>query len=324
MKKESILCAAAAAVFALGAAAPLGVCAEETEEEAIEFTYDADKLTDSKEPALSFDSSGYESYIHMTRDAEKGGISFEQDKDTSYQGVSLKILADTKGVSGYFNGSGFVKDENNNSLYPDAPDVEDVINLNFVGIELRSEDFGLSTFDGCLFNFAYRLTAEDEGALLGDTVWVYSANSDNVRKCNPLELTVNTVVDDNVNQYNGNALVSVPEASNSTKLIFDIPVQKEFKGEVLYLDNITISLPDSAEGKYVANVDGYNKNAKISERVDEIKISKDKNDTTIADKKIEKEKDHTKKRIVILVIVIVAAAAAGGVVAFIMLKKRFY
>ena len=103
-----------------------------------------------------------------------------------------------------------------------------------------------------------------------------------------------------------------------------MPAQKAINGEVLYIDNIYISLPDSAGGGYIANVDDYNANAKVSEIVDEIKIEKQKNDTTIADKKIEKQKDTTKKRIMVFVISIVALAAAGGVFAFIKLKKRFY
>ena len=329
MKMKRLLSAAAAMLFALSAAAHVGVLADEaeTEEEIIEFTYDADKLTDKKQPALSFDGSDYKSYIHLTRDADKGGIAFAQDKDTAYQGVSLKVTADTKGVDGYFTASGFVTDENNNKLYPDAPTEDDVINLNFVGIELRAADFGLSTFDGCLFNFAYRLSAEDEAALLGSTVWVYGANDDYVRKSDPLQLKVNSTIDDNVNQYRNNALVSVPEASNATKLIFDIPAKNALSGAALYLDNVLIELPDSAgvgDVKYVANVDGYNENAKVSEIVDEIKISKEKTDTAIADKEIVKEKDNTKKRIIILVSVIGGVVAVAVVAAVVLKKNKFY
>lgn len=324
MKRERILSAALALVFALAAFAPVSVSADDkkTEEEIIKFTYDKDKVTDTKQPALSFDSTDYKEYIHLTRDAEKGGIAFDQDRDTAYQGVSLKVTADSKGVSGYFNGSGFVNDEDGKPLYPDTPEVEDVINLNFVGIELRAADFGLSTFDGCLFNFAYRLSPEDEDALLGKTVWLFGANDDNVRKSDPLQLTFNNTIDDNVSQYRGNGLISIPEASNATKLIFDIPVQKKMSAAALYLDNIVIQLPGDAG--FVANVDGYNENAKVSEVVEEIKITKGKNDTTIADKELVKEKDNTKKRIVILVVVIVTLVIAGAVTAVVFLRKRFY
>lgn len=325
MRKKRLLSAVAAMVFALGAAAPLGASADKEEKEkVIKFKYDKDMVTETKEPALSFDGGEFKDYIHLTRDAGKGGISFQQDKDTAYQGVSLKVLADTSGISGYFNGSSYVKDENNNSLYPDAPKEDDVDNLNFVGIELHSEDFGMTTFDGCLFNFAYRLAAEDKEALLGGTVWVFGADDDNVRRSDSLQLTTNTTLDDNVTQYRNNALISIPEKANVTKLIFDIPAQNALKGEAVYLDNIFILLPDSAGDVYVANVDSYNPNAKVSEIVDEIKISKEKNDTAIADKKIEKQKDNTKKRIVILVTTIVILVAVGGTFFVIYLRKRFY
>lgn len=324
MARKRILSAAAALVFALGAVAPIGASADKKKKEAVKFEFDKDMVTETKEPALSFDGSAYKDYIHLTRDAKKGGISFEQDKDTSYQGVSLKVKSETDGIDGWFCGSEYVRDKEGNFLYHDTPEVEDVDSFSYVGIELHCEDFGLSTFDGCLFNFAYRLTSADQGTLLGDTVWVYGADDDNIRRSDVLQLTANDTFDDNINQYRSNALASIAENAGASKLIIDMPAQKAINGEVLYIDNIYIALPDSAGGGYIANVDDYNANAKVSEIVDEIKIEKQKNDTTIADKKIKKQKDTTKKRITVFVISIVALAAAGGVFAFIKLKKRFY
>ena len=328
MKVSRILSAAAALLMAVAALAPSAVFAEEEEEkEIIEFKYDKDMLSELKEPAISFDTSDYKDYIHLSRDAAKAKIGISEDKDTPYQGVSLRVSADTQGIDGYFSCSGFVSDADNNPVYPDAPEETEVDKMNLVGLELHSEDFGLSTFDGCLFNFAYRLSEEDAGALMADTVWVFPADSDDVRTGEPLKLTVNTTIDDNVNQYRNNALVSIPEESNSTKLIIDIPTLGAVTGDVLFLDNILIELPDYADvgdAKYIMNLDGYNKNAQVSEIVDEIKISKGKNDTTIADKKIEKVKDNTKKRIIILVVVVGVLVLGVGGVAFVKLKKRFY
>lgn len=320
---KRLVSAAAAMIFALGAAAPLGASADK-EKKTVKFKYDKDMVTETREPALSFDGGEYKDYIHLTRDASKGGITFEQDKDSAYQGVSLKIKCDTKGLDGYFCGSEYVTDKEGNYIYTDTPEVEETDKFSYVGIELHCEDFGLSTFDGCLFNFAYRMTAEDKGTLLGDTVWVYGADDDNIRRSDVLQLTANDTFDDNINQYRSNALASIAENAGSTKLIIDMPAQSALKGDVLFIDNIFISLPDSADGAYIANLDNYNPNAKVSEIVDEIKISKQKNDTAIADKKIEKKEDTTKKRIVILVITIVSLTAAGGLFAFIKLKKRFY
>lgn len=327
MNHKKILSALSAFVLAVGMCAGLTVSADEKDEEKeiIPFTFEEDKVTGDAEPALSFDGTEYKNFIHSTRDYEKGGISFTQDKDTAYQGVSLKVSADTKGASGYFSCSGMVTDEDNNVLYPDAPATEDSLNLNVIGIELHAEDFGLSTFDECFFTFAYRLTAEDEKALQGSTVWVFSADADNVRTCNPLKLTVNTTLDDNVSRYRANAMLSVPKESNSTKLIFDIPTEGEIHGDVLFLDNITIHLPDSAgEELYVKNVDSFIPTAKIEEAQDEIKISKKNDNASIVDKEVKKQKDNSKTLVIVLVIVVVIGAGVGGFFAYKKLHNRFY
>ena len=322
---KRLLSLTAAAVFALSSFSVLAFADdEEEEEEAIEFTYDESYLTDTKEPALSFDGSAFSDYIHLTRDAGVGGISFEQDKDTYYQGNSLVVYASTSGCDGYFSCSGMVRDDNNNLLYPDAPDAEETDDITIIGIELHAEDFGLSCFDGCLINFAYRLTEEDT-ALLDSSVWVFSANEDNVRQVNsPTQLEINTLADNNISQYQTNGLLSVPADSSSTKIIFEIPTQGSIDAAVLYLDNITISLPDTVEDYgYVANVDSYNASAEPREGSDELKISKTTSlgDTT---SEVEKSSDGISPAIIIVIIVIVLIVAAAVFFIIRKTKNRFY
>jgi hypothetical protein len=281
-------------------------------------------LTDQSEPALSFDSESYSNYIHLTRDADKAGLKMSQDKDTYYQGVSLKISANTSGVEGYFPCSGSILDDDNNQVYPDAPESDDTDNMSIIGVELHAEDFGLSCFDGCFINFAYRFAEDDETALADSSIWVYAADDNSARQGNATKLTVNTTLDDNVTQYRDNATVSVPvgsdTTSSSTKIIFEIPTSGAINGEVLYLDNIKIQLPDNT---YVANVDDYNPNAAKRETVDTLKITK-KGNTEGLDGKVEKSSDKTSP---LVVVIIVVAVLVVGVAVFFVVKKlrnRFY
>jgi hypothetical protein len=290
----------------------------------ITFNSDSASLTNNSEPALSFDSESYADYIHLTRDAEKAGLKMSQDKDTYYQGVSLKVSASTSGVDGYFPCSGAILDDDNNQVYPDAPESDDTDNMSIIGVELHAEDFGLTCFDGCFINFAYRLTEDDETALEDSSIWVYSADDNSARQGNATKLTVNTTLDDNVTQYRDNATVSVPVGSDttgsSTKIIFEIPVSGAVDGEVLYLDNIKIQLPGS---EYIANVDGYNANAAKRETVDTLKITK-KGNTDGLDGKVEKS--STKTSPVVVVVIVVAVLVVGAAIFFIIKKfrHRFY
>ncbi len=326
MKFERLLSAAAAVVVALSSFSLAVYADDEEEEEAIKFEADSTYLTEDKEPALSFDNDSFEDYIHLTKDAGLGGISIKQDKDTYYQGNSLRVNASSDGVDGYFSCSGMVRDSDNNLVYPDAPEADDIDNINVIGIELHAEDFGLSCFDGCLINFAYRLSQNDEGTLLDDAVWVMSADEDSVRTIDsPLKLQVNTTLDDNVTQYRSNGLLSVPESSSSTKIIFEIPTQNAVNGDVLYLDNIVIQLPESAGDStlYVANVDGYNANAEARAEIDEIKISKT---TSIGDaaEEVEKESDSTSPLVFVVVGVVIVIVVAVVVFLIMRARKRFY
>ncbi len=322
---KKLLCAAAASMMMLSVTAAAVSADDEEESKAVPLEVsDQALLTSVKEPALSFDSDKFDSYLHLTRDADKAGISFAQDKDTYYQGNSLKVKADTSGVEGYFPNSGIVKDADNNQLYPDAPEADETDKMSIIGIELHCEDFGLTTFDGCTFQYTYRLTEKDSSALLDGSAWVYAADADDVRVSSmPQQLKVSTTIDDNVSQYQS-ALLSVAPEIGSSKVIFELPTVGAVKEDVIYLDNITIILPESfGDEKFVKNVDGYNANAEAKATVDEIKISK-KLDVEDATKSVEKTSNKTSPVVFVIIGVAVVAVAVAGVIIFKKLRNRFY
>lgn len=315
--------AAAAAVLTFSAGTVFADDAKD-EKPVIKFEADGTMLSSDNVPAISFDTEKYEDYIHLTRDADKAGIKLAQDKDTYYQGASMKVSASTDGVDGYFNCSGMARDDDNNLLFPDAPETEDTSSVSIIGFELEAKDFGLTCFDGCMVTFAYRLTDADEKALMGQSAWVYPADEDNVRVSDmATQLKVNTTTQNNISQYQ-KAFVTVGEERSATKIIFDIPTSGAVKGTVFYIDNITIQLPDSiGDKKYIKNLDGYNENAEPREIIEELQVAKKGN--TISTES-EAEKSSSKTSPLIFVIIGVAVVVVAGAVFFIIkkLRNRFY
>jgi hypothetical protein len=235
----------------------------------------------------------------------------------------MRVSASTDGVDGYMSCSGMVRDSDNNLVYPDAPDAEETDKISIIGIELDAADYGLSCFDGCMVTFAYRLTEEDADALLDGTVWVFPATEDNERVGEPIKLTVNTTLDDNVSQYR-KSYVSVGEEVSATKIIFEIPTVGALKGDALFLDNLTVQLPDSVgDNKYVENLDGYNANAQVRDTIEELKIT-EQGRTLDSSDNVEKSSDKVNP---LSIVIICVAVVAVGVAAFITIKKmrnRFY
>lgn len=325
LKKALSLTAAAAAALSL---ATFTVHADEEEEkrEIIKFEADGKMVVHEMVPALSFDSEKYEDYIHLTKDADKAGIKFSQDKDTYYQGISLGISVDTEGVKDYMPYTGTLNDSEGNQIYPDAPDRKEIDKLSLVGVELHCEDFGMTSFDGCFITFMYRMTAEDMDVLGGKNVWVYAAGSDDKALSNmPVCLTANDTLDDNISQYR-KGMIQIPEATeeegSATKVVFDIPVISPFKGDVLYLDNITIQVP-VGDSDYIMNLDNYNANAEPREIIDTLKTVK-KGNTEGLEEKVEKTSEKTSP---VIIVVIVVAVIVVGIAVFFVIKKlrnRFY
>ena len=170
---KRVFSAAAALVMAVGITVTAFADDEKKKDDKKEykFEYDESRLTDKNEPALSFDGSGFEDYIHLTRDADKAGIAFKKINTGCYQGNSLKITAKTEtGVEGYFPMSVLDNSDEN------APDIKDTGKYSVVGIEFHAKDFGLSYFDGCFINFTFKMTEEDENALLNNSIYVYGAD----------------------------------------------------------------------------------------------------------------------------------------------------
>ncbi|MGN0634214.1 MAG: hypothetical protein ACI4JW_10160 [Oscillospiraceae bacterium] len=322
---KRIVSASAAVIMALSMAAVTVSAEEEKEPQLFEITADAEKLSPDGYPALSFDSENFKDYIHLSRDSEKAGLKISHDRDTYYQGASARISADSKGVEGYTPISGMVRDADNNLLYPDAPEDEETDKMSIMGVELNSEDFSLSSFNGCTFYFAYRLTDEDSDALLGSSVWVYPTDDNYVRLDNPLQLKVNTALDDNVTQYR-KAVITVPAMTTeaATKFIFEIPCVNKMKGNVLYLDNIIIELPDDfGNNRFVKNIDNYNAKAEPREIIEELQI-KDNKQVEKTDTTVDKQSDKINPVSIIVVVVVVIGIAVAAVIIIKKMKNRFY
>lgn len=316
-----------ACTLALGMSIAAFADEAETEEKEIKVAkgYDEEKLTDIEEPALSFDAKGFEEYIHLTRDAKKAGIEFSQEKDVAYQGKSLCISA-SAAVEGYFPLSGAVKDSDNSAVYPDAPEQEEVDKYSIVGISLKAEDFGLPNFDGCFISFAYRFTDNAKAALMNSSVYVYGADDKGMRLSERFTtLTFDDVLNDNVNKFNPMGTYSLPAELGASQVIFDIPVMKSVKGAVLYLDNISIQLPDSAgDLPYVKNIDGYNVNAQKRDGSDEIKVKKQKTDLGTTTESVETDnRTITPGGIAVIVIVSIIFVGAMGFLIVRRLRRFF-
>ncbi|SDA21653.1 hypothetical protein SAMN02910447_02064 [Ruminococcus sp. YE71] len=328
LKRLTSLLAACALAIGMGtsAFADKDEKKEEKKEPVVAEGYEADKLTAEREPALSFDSDSYKSYLHMTRDGDKAGLKFKNETDVFYQGRSLCISA-SKSVSGFLAMSGVSVGTSNTPLMENAPEREDSDSYSIVGLALYAEDFGLPSFDGCFFSFAYRMTESDSYTLLGKSVFVYGADDNDVRVTDKFAtLTCDSVLEDNVNKYNTMGTYSLPLEAGATRVIFDIPVTGKTDGAVLYLDNITIQLPDSAgDLSYVKNVDGYNVKAEKHDGADEIQVKENnKKDLNSLISKIKTDK-RTITPVIIVVIVVAALVVLSGILIGIRyLKKRFY
>lgn len=313
-------CAVAVSLSALTVSA----FADAEERPTIDFTYDKTLITNEKgTPAVSFDSESWEKYVHLTPDASLIGLKIAQDKNTYYQGFSLKATAADKSDSLYFNMQ-YVNDADKNPLYPDAQ--AEGADLKCPGVELRCEDFGLSCFDGCIVNFMYRLGADVENKLVENSVYcfgtddTYKVSLSNVTQ----KLTYNVLADNNVQQYKSQVL-QINSKSACTRIVFETPVLEKLDSEVFCIDNIVITLPEKdGDGNklYIKSLDGFNASAKPQEKINEIQIKEKDSSVDIADTPDKQEGGHG-FIIVIIIVVVVLAAGAGGFL-FFKKKKRFY
>lgn len=320
---KRLLCVSAAIVTACTSMAVSVFGDAEEEKEIIPFKADESMLTDEDVPAVSFDTSDWEKYVHVTADGESMGVKIKQDVDTYFQGASLKVSCDSDGIKDkFYNCANGARDAEGNLLFPKAS--EEGAEFVNPGIELRAEDFGLSCFDGCLITFTYRMGIDTENKLMENSVYVYAADSDYERVTDiSTKLTYNVIDNDNVSQYR-KLMLSVGQEVSATRIIFETPILKKLDSDIVYLDNIGImtSLKDGDKNLYVKNLDGYNKNAKPQEIINEIQIKVKGKDVSVPD--TPKEDKGGFSPIIIVIVILGAGLIALVVTVIIKQKNKFY
>ncbi len=320
MKLKRIVCFAAAAVMSLSAVLP--VSAEEEEERVISpYWEDEAMLTDdTSAPTLSFDLTDWSRTIHMTTDASIIDLQTKTVSDYAYQGKSLKLSGRAdKDIEDLCQFSWLIRDDNNELVYPESEN-EDYDFLT-MGIELHANEFGMNYFDGSMVTFNYRLNPDIEGLLMGDSCFVYACDAD-YKKLDSTELRLqyNDTDANNTTQY-AKGVMSIAQEIGAEKLVVVVPLIKKTKEiDILYIDNFTVT---TQTGKQVANLDGYNANAKPQEIVQGLKVKKKDNTVSLDENKEEK----TSAKVVIMYIgfgILGVAVIVGIIIIIKRAKNRFY
>lgn len=320
MNIKRITCLAAALVMSIGLTLP--VYADSDDSRVIEeYWEDESKLTDdTSAPTLSFDLSNWKSSIHLTKDASIASLEARQDNDTAYQGQSLKLTVESaKDITDLHQFSWMIRDENNKLVYPESEN-EDA-EYTTIGIELHANEFGMNYFDGSMITFNYRINPDAKGLLMGDSCFAYACDDD-YKKLDSTEFRMqyNDTDNNNTTQY-AKGVMSIATDIGATKLVIDVPLQKATdKIDILYLDNLTIT---TRSDKQVANIDGYNANAKPQEIVQGLHVKKKDNTVSLSDKtKSDKSSNNVILYIGIGVIAVVVVVAI--VIVIKKVKNRFY
>lgn len=315
---KRVFSVACAALLSLGCMSVSAFAdAAEDDSSQIEFTFSESMTTDNLEPALSFDNEDWKNYVFTTPDADKVGLKTSWDKNTYYQGFSLKVSVEKGYTEKLFLNAGAVRDADSNLVYPQA--LEEGTEFVCPGVELRAESFGLSCFDGCTIISQYKIGTDVQGKLMGNSVYAFAANEEYSGALSTVEtLTYNDLDNDNVTQYRQD-IITVPLTASATRIVYEVPALSALDSDALCLDNIYIQLPN---GKYIKNVDGYNPNAKQQETVEGIKI-KEKS-STVDISKSETKEQGSNVGIFVAIGVIILVIVAIAVVFVIRRKKKFY
>mgnify|MGYP007069902783 CR=1 FL=1 len=291
--------------------------ADDSEEEPIKFKVDKDMTVSEKDKigyTFSFDNKDWKSYMDLTDDSKKAGLSIDTATSKAYQGASLKVSANSKDIKDKQNFCWALNDE----AGVDA-DTEGLITM---GIEIDAKDLGVTTFDGSMIVFTYRFDESGVNSLLGNSIVAFTAKEDGYRDSGGyIVVQKNDTISNNITQFR-DAVLSVPTKGNSTKLIIEIPVSKSYSGEIITIDNLDICLP--GDNGYIKNLDGYNENATPKETVEELEIKEKKKTENV---QIATEKEHSSKSkgpVVVVIVIVGILLLAGGAVLFVKLKDKFY
>lgn len=273
-------------------------------------------------PTLSFDMSDWKNYVKLTPDASIAGMSLSTTNSGQYQGatlnVSVKMTSDLTGKYPSFAES--IKDDDGNLVYPEAAN-EDAEYVK-IGLEFNAADFGVDNFDNCMVTFKYLFNEDVKDILMNGSIYIYPANDDyEILTSNAMSQRVNTITRENIDTYT-NGFVSVAPDVAATKIIIEIPLMKAYTGDVMRIDNFVVS---KADGKAIANLDGYNDTAKPMNEFDgKIKITGSKGSSSDSSASSKSESKSGGFNPLIIVIAAVVVAVIVVLVIFFIKKKNSY
>ena len=166
---------------------------------------------------------------------------------------------------------------------------------------------------------------DTENKLMESSVYAFPADDEyNHLANNPVKLTYDTILNDNVSQYR-KQMVTVAADASATKIVFQTPVMQKVTSDIFYIDNISIVTPleDNGADLYVKNLDGYNENAKPQEIIESVKIQQQGKTLSEADSGAEKSEGSFNPMIIVIVVLVVILGAIV-VVVIIKHKNKFY
>ena len=209
--------------------------------------------------------------------AEEAKHTFEFDKDTCLEKWSMyEVNSDDKatGVTAELSSNEYIAGKAMVIKMDEASSVS-----GYIGYCMKASDFGLASFDGCVINFnvafASEYTTDDNVSLFYDGgTW----------KETPIAKQASTW-----SQYN----FEIPLNSSADVAGILLPVMSGYVGDVVYIDNVKINLPD---GTAIEN---------IGDSYEEVVIEKK-----------DEAAQTTSKALFVIIVVIVAFALIGGTAYF--------
>lgn len=282
-----------------------------------------------KEPTLSFDTKDFMNYVTITEDGtNEAGITVERQTKVRYQGGCMVMKADNKTER-----AGNPADPNDlNNTDPDF-EVPGENGLPYVynyqmGIQLDAEKFGLENFDGCTISMMVKFHPDAAVALNNSSMSLHASDAEGVRTG---ERTVAFSEIEAKGFRNGILVILEPESGargDTTSFTITLPFIAAYKGDVVYIDNLTIQTPlTDADGNklFVKNVDGYNASASIDNTDTAIQVGENITVDSVVLESVPDEAGEGGKGVIVVIIIVAVVLVIGiGVFIFIKMKNRFY
>ncbi len=296
-----------------------------------------------KEPTLSFDTKDFMNYVTITEDGtNEAGITVERQTKVRYQGGCMVVRADNKTER-----AGNPADPNDlNNTDPDY-EIPGENGLPYVynyqmGIQLDAEKFGLENFDGCTISMMVKFHPDAAVALNNSSMSLHASDTEGVRTG---ERSVEFSEIEAKGFRNGILIIlepsSILDTEDSSKaedekvvrgdtasFTITFPFIAAYKGDVAYIDNLTIQTPlTDADGNklYVKNVDGYNASASIDNTDTAIQVGENITVDSVVLESVPDEAGEGGKGVIVVIVIVAVVLVIGiGVFIFIKMKNRFY